>query len=162
MRVGALAVLVIAGLLIWWFAAQKPLPSSAGIDDAATSTEERGAVAPEDTTQGSHVIITKVNRSSQTVNTIVANLSGTSQFNSLYKSTGVSGTVSASGKYTVFVPTNGAFAQLSGGIVSGMSAAEKKRLIQYHVVSGRAVDVDAEVSGTIQALSGDELNFSYA
>jgi uncharacterized surface protein with fasciclin (FAS1) repeats len=42
-----------------------------------------------------------------------------------------------------------------------MSAAEKKRLIQYHVVSGRAVDPDQMTAGSIEALSRDVLNFSY-
>lgn len=32
--------------------------------------------------------------------------------------------------------------------------------MQYHVISGRAVDVDAQISGGIAALSGDALNFS--
>lgn len=42
-----------------------------------------------------------------------------------------------------------------------MTAADKQRLIRYHVVSGRAIDVDAMSSGQIQALSGDTLNFNY-
>ncbi len=158
--VGSVAILVVAALLTWWIVAQRPLSTSTGIGNAATSTEESPAFGGA--TSGSNVTVTKVNRSSQTVNAIIAGLSGTSQFRSLYSSTGVSASISSTGKYTVFVPTNGAFAQLAGGTVSNMSAAEKKRLIQYHVVSGRAVDVDAEVAGTIQALSGDELNFSYA
>jgi uncharacterized surface protein with fasciclin (FAS1) repeats len=76
---------------------------------------------------------------------------------------GVAATINAksTSKYTIFVPTNGAFAQLPPGTVSNMSAAEKKRLIEYHVVSGRAVDPDQMTAGSIQALSGDILNFSY-
>ncbi len=159
MWVGSVAILVIAALLIWWVVAQRPLSTSTGVDNTATSTDETPAQGG--TTTGSNVVITKVNRSTQTVNAIIAGLSGTSQFRSLYSSTGVSASLSSTGKYTVFVPTNGAFAQLAGGTISNMTAAEKTRLIKYHVVSGRAVDVDAEVAGTILALSGDELNFSY-
>jgi uncharacterized surface protein with fasciclin (FAS1) repeats len=58
------------------------------------------------------------------------------------------------------VPTDGAVSQLPAGTISGLSAAAKKRLVEYHIVTGRAVDVDAENSGSIQALSGDALNFS--
>ena len=62
------------------------------------------------------------------------------------------------GPYTVFVPTDGAFANLTDAI-STMTAAEKKRLVQYAVVSGKRLDLDAVSSGTHIALSKDTLNF---
>jgi len=49
---------------------------------------------------------------------------------------------------------------LPRGAISKMSAAAAKRLIEYHIVSGREIDPSTEVSGSIQALSGDMLNFS--
>ena len=57
--------------------------------------------------------------------------------------------------------SNGAFAQLPGGTVANMTAEEKKRLIQYHIVSGRAVEMGEQVAGSIEALSKDVLNFSF-
>jgi uncharacterized surface protein with fasciclin (FAS1) repeats len=102
-------------------------------------------------------------KKNQDVATIVRGLSTGSTFNAYFRSTGVAATISpkSTSKYTVFVPTNGAFAQLPPGTISNMSAAEKKRLIQYHVVSGRAVDPDQMTAGSIEALSRDVLNFSY-
>ncbi len=103
--------------------------------------------------------IVSENRSSETVFTLAENLSGSSQFASLLLNTGV-GTSVGTTTYTVFVPNDAAFAKLGSGYVSNLSSADKKRLAQYHVVSGRALDLDAIKFGTIDAASKDPLNFS--
>ena len=41
-----------------------------------------------------------------------------------------------------------------------MDAAGLKRLVEYHIVSGKSIDVNVQTSGTTQALSKDTLNFS--
>ncbi len=41
-----------------------------------------------------------------------------------------------------------------------MTAAQKKRMVQYSVVSGRALNVNVQDSGSVKALSGDLLNFN--
>jgi transforming growth factor-beta-induced protein len=160
--IGTVAILVVAALIVWWMADRLPISTWTGWvggEKAATTTEEVGGTATGGTATGA--AISKVSRSTQSVNAIIAGLSGTSQFNSLYNSTGVAASVTSTGKYTVFVPTNGAFAQLAGGTISSMTGTEKKRLVQYHVVSGRAIDVDTQIAGTIEALSRDMLNFSF-
>lgn len=157
--VGSVAILVIAALVVWWLMANRPLSTSTGITNA-TSTETGAATGSTTSTGASSGTVSHVNRAQQTVNQVIAGLSGTSQFNALYRSTGVSAMVSANGQYTVFVPTNGAFYQL-GGLIQNMSNAEKQRLVKYHVVTDRAIDVDAEIAGMVYALSGDELNFHY-
>jgi uncharacterized surface protein with fasciclin (FAS1) repeats len=101
-----------------------------------------------------------IDRSSDSVVTIAENLSGATDFASWLSSTGVAAMIKGAGPYTIFVPTDGAISQLPAGTISGLSTAGLKRLVEYHVVSGRAVDVSAENSGSIQALSGDALNFS--
>ena len=158
---GTVVILIIASLLAWYLSENQPtlpLVEDSSTTETVTNTSGSGEVS----VPGSNVTITKVIRSTQTVQTIVSSLSGASQFRSLFSSTGVSATVKSTGTYTIFVPTNGAFAQLSGGTISNLSTAEKKRLVQYHVITDRAVDVDAELAGSMRALSGDELNFSYA
>ena len=77
----------------------------------------------------------------------------------MLQSTGVASQLSGKGPYTLFIPINEAYAHLPPGALD-LSATALKRLAQYHVVAGRAVDVNAEISGTIQALSKDMLNFS--
>jgi uncharacterized surface protein with fasciclin (FAS1) repeats len=141
-------VLVLVGLGVW-------LLSQSSVDvpleKSESGTGTTTVFAP------SRVGITK--RPSSDVASIVASLGGTSQFQALLQSTGVNATLRGTGPYTVFVPTDGAFSLLAQGTISNMSAAEKRRLAQYHVVSGRAIDVEALETGTIAALSKDMLNF---
>lgn len=164
--VGVVSLIVIAAIGLWYLAANRPLGMLSGMGSSSTDT----AVA---TTSTSGTVTTKANgtvtvkkdsaKKNQDVATIVRGLSTGSTFNGYFRSTGVAATISpkSASKYTIFVPTNGAFAQLPPGTVSSMTAEQKKRLIQYHVVSGRAVDVDQMTAGSIEALSKDVLNFSY-
>lgn len=159
--IGVVAIVVIAALGLWWIMASQPLSTSTDVEgnngQATTTTGTNGTGGTTDTASG----ITRVNRSSTDIVSIINGLDGTSSFNSYFKSTGVAASISATGNYTIFVPTNGAFGQLPSGTVSNLSATEKKRLIQYHIISGRSIDVDAMVAGNLQALSGDTLNFSF-
>ncbi len=160
--VGFVALAVVAALGLWWVAARQPLDMNLGL--WGTRGEEQAPQGNAGTTtpgQGKSAVST-VSKSGSDINSVIASLSTASQFAAMYKSTGVAATVSKTGRYTVFVPTNGAISQLAPGTISNLSAAEKKRLVQYHVVSGRAIDVDAMVAGNIQAVSGDMLNFSYS
>ncbi|HEY4525456.1 MAG TPA: fasciclin domain-containing protein, partial [Candidatus Paceibacterota bacterium] len=148
--VGLVIVIVLGAAGWWWYSSTQDAAIDTGANATSTTTTTR---TPART----------VANSSSDVATIVASLSGTSQFSSLFASTGIGATIvpQASGKYTVFVPTDGAFSQLPAGTISSMTAAEKKRLVQYHVVSGTAIDVDALTAGYKTALSGDPLNFKY-
>ena len=164
--VGVVSLIVIAALVLWWLAANRPLgmlsQMSSTTADVATSTTESTSTVTT-TTKGNVTVKKDSAKKSQDVATIVRGLSTGSTFAAYFRSTGVASTINpkSTSKYTIFVPTNGAFAQLPPGTVSNMTAAEKKRLVQYHVVSGRAVDPDQMTAGSIEALSGDVLNFSY-
>jgi transforming growth factor-beta-induced protein len=97
----------------------------------------------------------------ETVTGIVASLANGSRFAALLAATNVSSLMKGAGPYTVFVPSNAAY-DAASSMVSGMSAAQKKQLAEYHVVVGRALDPGAVLSGSVQALSRDYLNFSIA
>lgn len=143
---GVLAVLVLAGLGMWiWGAPSNVTETTDGVatTSANTGTESSKPVQVE-------------SRSSSSVAQVVASLN-TGSFNALLAASGVS--ISGKGPYTIFVPTNEAFGFLPEGTISGMSAAEKKRLVQYHIVSGKMLDIDAVSTGSTQTLSGDPLNF---
>ncbi|MFA7309665.1 MAG: fasciclin domain-containing protein [Candidatus Paceibacterota bacterium] len=161
---GLIVIVVIAALGLWWLSSRQPVDTSTDIS-TSTATGANGAAGGTGATGAGTGNTTgrPVTNSNSDVASIVAGLSGTSEFSALFKSTGVAATIvpQAGGKYTIFVPTNGAFSQLPAGTISKMTSAEKKRLVQYHVVSGRAIDTNAQVAGQIQALSGDALNFSY-
>lgn len=147
-------VLVVGGF--WWWASSTsmniswlPFVGKKAVQETATTTEQVAT-----TTTG-----VRVSRSNSDVASIVSTIPEASRFATLFVSSGVRTEVSGKGPYTIFVPTNGAFSQLSPGTLDGMNTAERKKMVQYHVVSGRAVDTDALESGTIVALSGDPLNF---
>ncbi len=145
MWLGGLALLIVAVLGLWWFSASQSAIS--GVDNTATSTS------------GSKTPISKMDRSSSDVVSIAQSISGSSTFGGWLNSSGVSAQITGKGPYTIFVPTDAAVAKLKAGTFTNLSAAGKKRFVQYYIVKGRAIDVDAQVSGTIPALSGDDLNF---
>jgi uncharacterized surface protein with fasciclin (FAS1) repeats len=118
------------------------------------------AASSTDALSGPTVPVVAENRSSSTVMGIIGGLQNESRFAALLANTGVSGSLTGKGPYTVFVPTDASFGQLPPGTMSAMTSAQLKRLVQYHIVSGRSIDVNAQVAGTIQALSKDMLNFS--
>lgn len=152
--IGFVSILVLLALGLWWVAAHERVDTS-GLAD--TRPAEVASPAPSD--QAAAPVAT-VERKRTTVYSIVANLSGASQFRSLLRTTGVMKEIEGAGPYTVFVPTSGAFARVPISI-SGLPADDEERLAAYHVIVGTAVDVDAETNGSLPALSGDTLNFSY-
>ena len=80
---------------------------------------------------------------------IVQNASGSKDHTTLVnaiKSAGLAPTLSATGPYTVFAPTNEAFAQLPAGTVDNLmkpaSKANLIKLLTYHVVPGKLTSAD--------------------
>lgn len=145
------AALLFIALIIWLW-----LINAGKIEDAA----EYGAPADTSALESPHTpFIVAENRQATTVTSIAEGLPDATQFASLLESTGVDKLIASGQPYTVFVPTDRALQQLPQGTLSTMTAAQLKRLVEYHVVVGRAIDVDAVNSGTIAALSKDELNF---
>lgn len=150
--VGIVVVIVLAGLGLWWYSASQA-PGTTQQNTNATSTSETAT-----TTGDVPAKVSVVSRTGSTVASIVASVPNATQYNSLLANSGIS--LSGKGPYTVFVPTDGAFARLAPGTLSALSAAEKKRLVQYSIVSGKTLDIDATSSGNIQTLSKDYLNFT--
>jgi uncharacterized surface protein with fasciclin (FAS1) repeats len=152
---GAVAVLVVLFGLWWWYAASTN--GSASLGPAGY-----GAPAASSTSalEGPTANVVAENRSSSTVAGIISSLSAESRFAGMLTSTGVAASISGKGPYTVFVPTDASFGTLPTGTINNLSAAQLKRLVQYHIISGKKIDVNAQVAGTVQALSKDMLNFS--
>lgn len=151
--IGIIAIIVVAVLGWWWIAANQsvaaPTSSSMATSTSATSTSTSGGSGPAVTV-----------RQSDTVKAIVASIPSASQYESLFTSTGVASMIGSGGQFTIFVPTNAAFAALPSGTISNMTAAQLKRMIEYTIVNGRAIQPGTEMSGAVQAYSGDPLNFS--
>jgi uncharacterized surface protein with fasciclin (FAS1) repeats len=155
--VGIVVVVVVIGGLVWWF--NQPTAGQSG--DMASTTTNMGSTTTD--TSGTNVTPAPVavsnNNSTESIATIVAGLTGSTEYAALFSSTGVGATLGARGPYTVFISTDAGYALLKPGTITNMTAAQKKRLIQYSIVSGKALDVNTQNSGSVKALSGDELNF---
>ena len=154
--IGIAVLVVIGGLGMWWLFANDlvtPYP---------TFTTATVPIATSTVATTTPVMLTPqaVNRASQSIITVAEHIAGASKFASLMATSGVAALLKGPGPYTIFVPTNTAFNQLPHGTLAKLSAAGTKRLVEYHIVVCRAFDPSAEVSGSIQALSGDMLNFS--
>lgn len=158
--VGAVVIIVVLMLAFWWASSGLPLSTWIGsIAGNATSTSQTSEDDRDTDARGGTVV-----REGEDVASIVASLQGVSTFKSLFVSTGVAATINPQSvsDYTIFVPTDGAISQMPRGTITNLSADAKKRLVQHHVISGRAIDVEAMTAGQIQALSGEMLNFSFA
>ncbi len=149
---GAVVVLVLVFGAWWYYSSRSPSGMQA-VDYGAPSASSTDAL-------GSTGTVTAEDRSTSNVGSVVASLGGESRFASLLVSTGVSASLTGKGPYTIFVPTDASFGLLPAGTINNLSVAQLKRLVQYHIVSGKMIDVNAQVAGTVQALSKDMLNFT--
>ncbi len=152
---GGVALLIIIVLGLWWFSASQPLdiqPLDLGVKPAGT--------AAGGTTKTTKANVTVASRASSDVLSVAQDVAGAGEFSSLLSSTGVASEIRSTGQYTILVAKDSAFAKLPKGSITGLSAAEKKRLVEYHVISGRAIDPDAVLAGSVTTLSRDPLNFT--
>ncbi len=155
--------IVVAALGYWWYVSGLPLGTWLGFGGqpplAVSTSTPVGDVAT-----AQPISSATQQQAERDVVGLVASLPSVSTFRSLLNSTGVGATINprSVAPYTIFVPTDSAIAQLPRGSIQGLSPAEKRRLVQNHVVSGRAVDANALVAGQMTSLSGDTINFSYA
>jgi uncharacterized surface protein with fasciclin (FAS1) repeats len=99
-------------------------------------------------------------RRATTITAIAEGLPDATRFGTLLETSGVAAQLKGASSYTVFVPTDRALRLLQEGTLGNMNEVQLKRFVQYHVVVGRTIDVNATDSGTVQALSNDMLNFS--
>lgn len=171
---GIVAVITVMALGSWWVvnsnqrsAAFTTLGSNATTTTEVASTSD--ASVSGRTTETTNPLLSPhgnaaggiVDVKNMTVADVVLGLGGTSQFASMFTATGGVAKISGTGKYTVFVPTDGAFNRQVQGTVSGMTSIQKMRFVQYHIITGRAIDTDAMTAGSVQTASGDVLNFSF-
>jgi uncharacterized surface protein with fasciclin (FAS1) repeats len=95
--------------------------------------------------------------------TIVEIAAGNKDFSTLVaavKAAGLADTLSGDGPFTVFAPTNAAFAKLPEGTVASLLKPENKEqlaaVLTYHVVAGKVMAADV-ASGFVPTVNGDKL-----
>lgn len=73
-------------------------------------------------------------------------------------------TLKGKGPFTVFAPTDEAFAKLPAGTVESLLKPENKaklqRILTYHVVSGKVLAADVVKMSSAKAVSGDTLKIA--
>ena len=89
------------------------------------------------------------------------------KFNTLaaaLKAAGLIDTLKGTGPFTVFAPTDEAFAKLPAGTVADLLKPENKdkltAILTYHVVSGKTLSKDVVAMTSAKTLNGKELKIS--
>lgn len=80
------------------------------------------------------------------------------------KAAGLVETLKGAGPFTVFAPTDAAFAKLPAGTIETLLKPENKdrlrRVLTYHVVPGRVAAADVTKMNSAKAVSGDNLTIA--
>ena len=97
-----------------------------------------------------------------TPNTIVDIAAGNPDFSTLVaavKAAGLVETLSGEGPFTVFAPTNEAFAKLPEGKVDALLAdiPTLKKILTYHVVAGKVMAADVVGLDSATTVQGDDV-----
>ncbi len=97
---------------------------------------------------------------------IVAVASANPSFSTLVAAVGAAGlveTLQGPGPFTVFAPTNDAFAALPAGLVDALLLPENKdaltQILTYHVVSGKVLAADV-VAGDVPTVQGTNITIT--
>jgi uncharacterized surface protein with fasciclin (FAS1) repeats len=87
-----------------------------------------------------------------------------STFTRLMASSGTNRVFDADGPFTVFVPTNDAFAQVPehkiNELLNEKNQEKLKSLLSYHILPGKVMAANLGSAPTRKAVSGEELRFS--
>jgi len=70
---------------------------------------------------------------------------------------GLVSTLNGTGPFTVFAPTNDAFANLPDGLLSSLSNDQLVEILSYHVLSGNIGSGDLSAEQSVAALAGGDL-----
>ena len=100
-----------------------------------------------------------------TPNTIVDIAAGNPDFSTLVaavKAAGLVETLSGDGPFTVFAPTNEAFAKLPEGKVDSLLAdiPTLKKILTYHVVAGKVMAADVVGLNNATTVQGDDVKIA--
>lgn len=130
--------------------------------DVTTATEDTTKVAEAPKMEEAGVMVGGANMVPS--KNIVENAAGSADHTTLVaavKAAGLAETLSGAGPFTVFAPTNAAFAALPAGAVDGLLKPESKDkltgVLTYHVVSGAVKAADLKDGQKIKTVQGEEL-----
>jgi len=131
------------------------------MDTASTTTTEPMKPAEEKAVMvgGANMVASK---------DIVDNAAGSADHTTLVaavKAAGLVETLKGAGPFTVFAPTNEAFAKLPAGTVDNLLKPENKatlaKVLTYHVVAGALRSTDLKDGQKLKTVQGEELTIGY-
>lgn len=138
--------------------AASPTPGSETTATTATTTP---AVASENTDTG----VTLASNESETVLEIASSNPSFSTFTKAVEAAGLTETLSGAGNYTVFAPTDEAFAALPAGTLEELMKPENKeklaKILQYHVLPTKVASAEIQ-PGEVATVEGDPVNLEVA
>ena len=118
-------------------------------------------------TIGSFTVTARAGKPAKTeTSTVLAIAAGNKDFSTLVaavKAAGLVDTLSSKGPFTIFAPTNEAFAKLPKGTVEDLLKPENKEklvaILTYHVVAGKVMAADVK-AGNVKTVQGGELEIA--
>ena len=144
-----LAIVGLVGLLV-----------SCGGDDSDVTPATEPATTEETTTEA------PAEEAAEEATDIVAIASGNEDFSTLVAAVAAAGlveTLQGEGPFTVFAPTNEAFAALPAGLVDKLLLPENKdllvKILTYHVVSGTVLAADV-TAGDVPTVEGQNITIT--
>ncbi|MBE9142008.1 fasciclin domain-containing protein [Planktothrix mougeotii] len=134
---------------------------SPGADTTASTATTTPAVASENT--GTDAAL--VSNESETVVQIASSNPSFSTFTKAVEAAGLTETLSGAGNYTVFAPTDEAFAALPAGTLEELMKPENKeklaQILQYHILPTKVASAEIQ-PGEVATVEGDPVNLEVA
>lgn len=134
---------------------------SSSTDDSASS--DPSAAASEEAAAGSEM--TEPAAGAGTIVDIAASTDGFSTVVAAVQAAGLTDTLNGAGPFTVFAPTDEAFAALPPGLVDALLLPENKdslvKILTYHVVPGAVMAADV-TDGEVATVEGQNVTLSTA
>jgi len=130
-----------------------------------TAASLAGANCGDKTCQSSKVMTVSTAEDTKTVVAIAAGNKDFSTLVAAVKAAGLAEALSGKGPFTIFAPTNAAFAKLPEGTVASLLKPENKdklvKILSYHVVPAKVMAADVK-SGEVKTLEGSTFDVKVA
>jgi uncharacterized surface protein with fasciclin (FAS1) repeats len=149
--IAAISVVAVAGLAVG---------ACSSSDTSSPATDTPASTAPPPSSDSS---VQPAETSSKTVVDIAASNPDFSTLAKAVDAAGLTGTLAGAGPFTVFAPTNEAFAKLPAGTPASLLKPENKEqlsaILTYHVVPAKVMAADV-TPGTVKTVNGAELTIN--
>ncbi len=141
--------------------------AACGSDSEGSSSDEKATDAAETTVADDATETTMADDAAEDPGTIVDIAAGNEDFSTLVAAVTAAElgeTLSGEGPFTVFAPTNDAFAALPEGTVDNLLLPENKEtlagILTYHVVAGEVMAADLTDGQEVETVNGEILTVS--